>query len=291
MRRLHHLTLGLVIAWRIHDAGAQQSTQLHFFPVDIKYRASVNGERFSCGRSYSFGSQNVAATPSDLRLYVHNIVLITDKIVGYPLALEPDSLWQTGDVALLDFENGTGPCSNGTPETRDVVHGSVAIPEGERITGIMFTLGVPEKVNHVDVTKAPAPLALTRMFWAWNTGHKFLRVDMGVQKPEDWIMHLGSMGCGRDLKSAACSVANRPTIRLNDFDPEHDVIDLDIGALFHSATVGDSTGGCMSRLGDKSCAPMFAALGLSADGSTGPAQSVFRVIHAADRSTGSGKMR
>ena len=42
-----------------------------------------------------------------------------------PVTLTQDGLWQVDDVALLDFENATGACANGTEETRDVVEGTV----------------------------------------------------------------------------------------------------------------------------------------------------------------------
>jgi len=44
------------------------------------------------------------------------------------------------DLALLDFEDGTGGCVNGTPDVNDRVAGTV--PEGH-YTGLRFTLGVP----------------------------------------------------------------------------------------------------------------------------------------------------
>jgi hypothetical protein len=66
-------------------------------------------------------------------------------------ALRAEAPWQDRDVALLDFENGSASCTNGTPETRDAV--VVMAPAGT-YNGVVFTLGVPFSRNHEDLAKA-----------------------------------------------------------------------------------------------------------------------------------------
>ena len=77
------------------------------------------------------------------------------------------------DTALLDFENATGGCVNGTPDVNDRVTGTA--PAGH-YTGLRFTLGVPFNKNHTDLTTQPSPLNLTALAWVWNAGRKFARL-------------------------------------------------------------------------------------------------------------------
>jgi hypothetical protein len=42
-----------------------------------------------------------------------------------PLALDQDGVWQYRGVALVDFEDRTGPCSMGTKAVRTAIDGTV----------------------------------------------------------------------------------------------------------------------------------------------------------------------
>ncbi|MEM7592163.1 MAG: MbnP family protein, partial [Cyanobacteria bacterium P01_A01_bin.83] len=90
-----------------------------------------------------------------------------------------DGKWQHQNVALLDFEDGTDSCDNGTPEIRTQVVGT--IPEGD-YESLQFTLGVPPQLNHDDAAIAPSPLNLTSMWWNWQGGYKFLRLDLETEQ-------------------------------------------------------------------------------------------------------------
>ena len=261
--------------------GAQQP-QSPVRPITIRFRGTVDTATFACGRSYAMGSTGLAATPSDFRLYVYGVALVTATGKVVPVALRDDAPWQVHDLALLDFEDGSGPCSNGTPETRDFVIGDAKLDARDHVAGVRFTIGVPAALNHHDITLEKPPLTLSQMFWAWATGHKFLRVEVATTASNAIIMHLGSTGCapsqGTDLVS--CRTPNRPTIQLADFDPERDRVVVDIGALFRNADLDATRGGCMSEPRNAECAPMFGALGLAFGDIHATPQTVFRVEHA-----------
>lgn len=148
--------------------------------VSIQFRAMVGDRPFACGLSYAgLGTTDSTLTPADFRLYVSEVGLVDAEGTVTPLQLDQDGKWQYQNVALLDFEDGSGACANGTPETRTQVTGS--IPAGD-YTGITFTLGVPFSLNHNDVTLAPSPLNLTSMWWNWQGGYKFVRIDLEHQR-------------------------------------------------------------------------------------------------------------
>ncbi|PSN19865.1 metallo-mystery pair system four-Cys motif protein [filamentous cyanobacterium CCP5] len=150
---------------------AQSSPQT----VSIQFAAKVGERPFSCSESYLLGTANTQVMPTDFRLYVSEVALIDADGNAVPLELEQDGQWQYQNVALLDFEDRTGACANGTVETRNQVVGTV--PAGG-YQGLRFTLGVPFDLNHEDATLAPSPLNLTSLWWNWRGGYKFLRVDL-----------------------------------------------------------------------------------------------------------------
>ncbi|MCC0179392.1 metallo-mystery pair system four-Cys motif protein [Waterburya agarophytonicola K14] len=162
---------------------AQSNTQ----EVAINFEAWVGEDRFACGESYdNIGTAESTITPTDFRLYISNVALIDEDNNAVPLELEQDGKWQYENTALLDFEDGTDGCDNGTTETNSTIVGT--IPEGD-YQSLQFTLGVPKNLNHDDAAIAPSPLNLTSMWWNWQGGYKFLRVDL---ETDDAIANVSS---------------------------------------------------------------------------------------------------
>jgi uncharacterized repeat protein (TIGR04052 family) len=254
--------------------------------VAIRFRPMVGSEPFACGRSYSgIGKSNATLTPSDFGLYISNVRLVTAAGKEVPVALDQDGVFQNGDLTLLDFEDGTGPCSNGNAPVHTEITGTV--PEG-KYTGVRFTIGVPFERNHLELTTQPSPLSITRMFWAWNSGHKFARFDAKSSAGKNWVLHLGSTGCtptgSASTVPTSCAQGNRVEIALEKFDVDSDVVIADAAAvLAGNGSTPDQSEVCMSGLKSVACAPMFAALGLSFNGSTAGSQSFLRVQGAGTR--------
>jgi hypothetical protein len=144
--------------------------------VEIRFGARVGEAEFRCGQSYAgIGTTNARITPTDFRFYVSDVELIDAAGRAVKLQLAQDGVWQFRDLALLDFEDGSGPCRGGTTGLNARVVGKA--PPGD-YRGISFTLGVPFALNHGDPTVAPSPLNLTAMFWSWQVGYKFVKVDI-----------------------------------------------------------------------------------------------------------------
>lgn len=270
--------------------------------VEIKFAGRVGGETFSCGKSYDgIGSTASRVTPSDFRFYVSKIEFIDAAGNATPVVLDQDDRWQYRDVALLDFEDRTGPCLTGTEETNDTVRGT--IPAG-KYRGLRFQLGVPFDLNHADATIAPSPLNLTSLFWNWQAGHKFLRIDLASGgRPQairagdvprfgdregsnrlGFAIHLGSTMCaaasGLD-KPTACANPNRPTVEFTEFDASKNVIVADLKALLDGVNVDvnqpETPAGCMSTPNDGDCNPLMNNLGLPFGGVASKGQKFFRV--------------
>ena len=267
-------------------------------PVEIKFAAEINGQAFRCGQQYAgVGTTGSTLTPSDLRFFVSEVHLLRADGTAVPVALAQDQVWQQGSLALLDFENGTGACQNGTMPTNTSVRGTA--PAGQ-YTGLRFTLGVPFEKNHGDPTVATSPLNLTAMFWNWQGGYKFVKFDAassgqgqttaapdarGGGNASGFSVHLGSTQCASESRTqppSACRNPNRPVVTFQDFNPTRHTVVLDMGRVLAGANVDVNTPntspGCMSFPNDPECPTVMAAFGLPYMEAAAPAQqSAFSV--------------
>ncbi|XDD49114.1 MbnP family copper-binding protein [Leptospira sp. WS92.C1] len=219
----------------------------------------------------------------DFRLYVHGITLIRTDDTEIPLSLNQDGRFQSGNIALLDFEDGTGKCQ-GTPETNSFV--SASIPFGN-YKGIKFIVGVPEAQNHLDADSQTSPLNVTGMYWSWTSGYKFLKLDFETAETgaAGTSVHIGSGDCTGTGSSSTCVRANRIPVTLTPtggFDPSTQEIKINIQALLQGINLGADPNGAMCMSGGMmatGCPIIFPNIGLSF--TTGnpitPAQSVFTI--------------
>ncbi|MCG9893042.1 MAG: metallo-mystery pair system four-Cys motif protein [Thermosynechococcaceae cyanobacterium MS004] len=274
-----------------HPKLSSTSTQ----PLILKFAAKVGSQPFACGTTYSLGKPATQVTPNDFRFYVSEVALLDAKGKATPVTLEQDGKWQYQSVALLDFENKTGACANGTTEMRDRIIGTV--PKGS-YTGLKFTLGVPFELNHGDATLAPSPLNLTGLWWNWQLGYKFVRLDL--QKPAThssrhssqghspqghspkshqptgahgqsggFLIHLGSTGCAAQPPAqtpTVCKNPNKAVVTLPRFNAAQNIIVADLAQLVSKADLSQNqpktAPGCMSDPEDRDCQSIFAHLGL-----------------------------
>lgn len=212
---------------------------------------------------------------TDLRFYVADVQLITVEGELVDVQLEADGRWQQAQLALIDLENGSDACTNGTAEMNTNLRG--AIPQAE-YRGLQFTVGVPFEDNHGDPLQAQPPLGDTAMHWHWRGGYKFLRA--GVRTADDgfWI-HLGSTGCEGTVRNiTGCRSPNRVSVRLDEFNVAADTVVIDLGAFFAQGDLEDHVANdCSSGPAEEHCNAAFGALGLEhATGNRREEQRVFR---------------
>ncbi|WP_438001132.1 MbnP family protein [Sorangium sp. So ce185] len=107
----------------------------------LSFAAKVGDEPFSCTTTFDgVGTTRSAVKPLDVRMYVYDVRLVRDDGSEEPLSLEQDGSRQRDKVAFLDFEDGTGTCETGSPETRTEIVGTA--PAGD-YAGVRFNLGLP----------------------------------------------------------------------------------------------------------------------------------------------------
>ncbi|MBM4376222.1 MAG: metallo-mystery pair system four-Cys motif protein [Deltaproteobacteria bacterium] len=253
--------------------------------ITLTFAAEVGGQPFACGTSFDgLGASKSKAELLDFRLYVHDVRLLDGKD-EVPVTLEQDGVWQLEKLALLDFEDKKGKCANGTTEKNLTVRGT--IPAGVKYDGVRFKLGVPFELNHSDASTAPSPLNLSGLFWNWQGGRKFLRIDaMAEGAMKAFNLHVGSTGCDGDPASGgvtACTSPNVATIELAGFDAAKNTIVVDYAAMVAAVDFakpdGGGASGCMGGKTDPECAQIFDKLGI--DIATGSpkvgAQTAFKV--------------
>lgn len=240
-------------------------------PVTLNFAAEIGGQPFACDATFAgLGATGAEVRGSDFRLYVSEVALIAADGTRAPVTLT-ESDFQHDGVALLDFEDGTAACVNGTAPLNTALTGTVAERD---YTGLAFTVGVPFGMNHGDPTTAPSPLNLTSMFWNWQGGYKFVRIDMvptdrAADGPKGWFLHLGSTMCKAASKTEApeaCANGNRMEIVLDGFDPATQTVVIDPAVVVAEADLKvnapKTSPGCMSFPGDADCTTVMAKLGL-----------------------------
>ena len=251
-------------------------------PVELRFAARVGRESFACGREYAaLGTTGAPAAATEFMLYVSEVRLLRADGTEVPVSLTDDGMFQRANTALLDFAaGGVGTdCTNATRDTNTVVRGT--IPATGEFTGIRFVLGVPFAQNHQDQASAPAPFNSSRMFWSWNGGYKFVRLDLRAgAKMGPWFVHLGSVACtpggAPSTVPTQCAQPNSPTITLTGFDPLRTPVIADVATLLSLSDLS-RTAGCMSNRASPGCPGVLKSFGVMPDGGALPPQRFFRV--------------
>ena len=159
-------------------------------------------------------------------------------------------------------EDATAMVALGGRTENLVVTGEV---EPNRYVGIEFLLGIPFDRNHGNPLAAAPPLNVPSMFWTWQSGYKFVRLDLG----NDWSFHLGSTGC---VSASAvrppeepCRQPNAARIRLASDAPNTGTIVVDLDALVaHIDTAVEDN--CMEAYAARdACRGLLANLGMDPD--------------------------
>lgn len=246
----------------------------------IPFEAKINGQPFSCASTYTnIGTKASTVKPQDLRFFASEVKLVrTGTAEAVPVTLAATEM-QGGDIALMDFEDKTGGCAEGTTITNTVLTGTA--PAGT-YDGIELTIGLPAALNHGNPDQAPVPLLGSGLSWTWNFGYIFFALGLTPQAetggggpppatPQTFFAHVGSTGCTGNAtagETVSCLNSNRMVVKLSAFDPATSKIVLDLEKLYTTSDLtvnGGGASGCMSAKNDPECPAVFEKLGLSLD--------------------------
>ena len=194
------------------------------------------------------------ASPVTLQFFVSDLRMVEadGSAARVHLAVAPP--YQDEETALVSLAAGDGPVNatiQGTVTAGDYVH-------------MEFLLGIPFARNHGNPLHAEPPLDRPAMFWAWQSGHKFLRLDLG----NAWSFHLGSTGCHSASAvrppQRECRRPNLARIRLPASVATNGQVDVDLDALI-AAVDPMLDASCMGSYDDDdACRRVLDGLGLDA---------------------------
>ncbi len=202
---------------------------------------------------------NCESRRGELRFYISDITMIDSSGAAVRVRLDDRSPWQDEGAALISLAVG---CAESPEPGNRMISGSVA---RGRYAAMEFSLGVPFERNHLNPMRAAPPLNVPSMFWTWQTGYKFLRLDLG----NAWSFHLGSTGCVSDSAMRPprqpCRQPNVTRIRLPAEAVGSGTVLIDLDALLAGIDTTDA-GNCVGAYRERrACRQLLGALGLDAD--------------------------
>jgi uncharacterized repeat protein (TIGR04052 family) len=246
-------------------AGCDRAVQ----DLQVEFVAAVNGRQIACGQSV----QGIEL--SDLRFYVSDIALLAANGESVPASLVANGRWQGNGLALIDLEDGSGDCLNGTPDTNAMLRARVPAAD---YRSLLLTVGVPFSLNHSDPLLAQAPLNDSTMHWHWRSGYKFFRAGL-VTDGDSVSVHLGSAGCeGRVNAISGCRFPNRFRVQLDNWLPGMPV-KVDMTALLSATDLRDGEPvHCTSGPAEEDCAGIFPVFGIDFfSGESAGGQALLRI--------------
>lgn len=236
--------------------------------IPIQFNLNAHDESVSC--KSVINAENGEWKLDQLQFFISEIRLRDNTGKWHTTSLasesesEDNSKSRSSDVALI----GVVCADSGTWQ----VNLETRISK-EDIRGIAFTLGVPFDLNHQNPMSLPAPLNQPDMFWTWQTGHKFLRLEMHSENKE-FVYHLGSTGCvsSSPVRSpkTECKNPNRVVVTLDDFRPSK-TISLDLSKLLKGSEL-ELEISCQSSPDNSQCMPLFKQTGIGSE------QQIFQVL-------------
>lgn len=297
-------TLALVTAAALAACGGGGGDDDNDIPqsVALDFAAYAGSTPVNCSSAVAgLGSGTVTARIKDFRFYVSNVKLLKADGSEVALTLGANDDWNHTSggqgLTLIDLEDATGACVDGTPATHATVRGKV--PAGSYV-GVKMTMGVPFALNHSDYATAVRPLDIQAMAWSWQSGRKFAKIEVtdpdgvaGTWVAKTFNFHLGSTGCTGNPASGetvSCVAPNRMDFHFHEFDPATQKIAVDLRALLAGTDITVNRAGapgCMAGGTDPECLRVFEALAIDwkADGTgtglpidEGLGQTLFRAV-------------
>lgn len=214
--------------------------------------------QFSLGSSLATGCHGLPES-GQLRFYVSNLRMINANGEASTVLLDATPVQSVdAGTALVSWQ---GNCAASASAPADPhISGQAAAGDHEAVE---FDLGVPFGRNHANPLAAPTPLNAPSMFWTWQSGYKFLRLDVGT----DWSFHLGSTGC---VSASAvrpperCARPNVATIRLPAAAAREGAVVVDLDALLAGIDLAAASS-CVDDYAEaEHCRALLSRLGINA---------------------------
>lgn len=131
-------------------------------------------------------------------------------------------------IGLIDFEDSKA--------VSDGYYSYTVKGEPGTYRGIKFAIGVPFDQNHRDVSTQDAPLGPNSgMYWGWNPGYIFYKVEGRVDSmgtPINFLYHTGEDNRRKTVRLASLTGNNQTEFVVNDNDANVYTIKVDYSKFF-----------------------------------------------------------
>ena len=199
-----------------------------------------------------FEVQSALIADYSMWFFVSDLALVDANGYATTVVLD-DNPWQDGTTAMVAL---------GGQRENPVVSGRVVNGHYEAIE---FVLGIPFDRNHGNPLHTQSPFNIPSMFWTWQSGYKFVRLDVG----NEWSFHLGSTGCVSASMvrppGEPCNEPNLARIRLTRDAPEVGTVVVDLDALLENIDTAVEDNCMAAYAGRDACRGLLANLGLDAE--------------------------
>lgn len=230
--------------------------------VSLRTRAAFRTEPANCGQSYeNIGTLNSRVRLVDFKVYVHNVVLISDRGTEHPVDLAVDPPYSDGAVALLDFATDVGTCEGGDGTRTRIIGTADDVP----VSSVRFTLGVPRSLSTSPFDGAEPPLNVESMYLNQTFGRLHGRVAVQADAvPDPFVSIVHTTGC---IAPETCTSENILEVEIEGFtDLDTSEIVFDLAEVLVRNDMNEP--GCRGLPQDPNCRTFFVSWGL---GATGPA--------------------
>lgn len=225
--------------------------------VQLQLQAKFSGVELNCQRIFSHNNQKWSY--QQLQFFLSHIKVKNQLGEWFALPLIETS-HQSNNVALV----GESCDENQQVQNANWQLNFDSTADLSVMTAIKFTLGVPFALNHLNPLTQKSPLNDSSMFWVWQMGHKFLRLEIANEN-DNWLFHLGSTGCKAASAMRApedeCLYPNRISVELPINKKDRGIIAFDLAALLVGLTATDENS-CQSANENPNCQLLFKNLGL-----------------------------
>ena len=252
--------------------------------ITIPFQAKSDTTEINCDADLlQLGITADNAKISSFAYYIHDVKLVTATgTIDFTLDANEFQDSENG-VALLDYQDKNTFCAGDAKPTNKQITGTVSgDAELADVIGIDFKVGIPSEINHRDLSTNVSPYNIQSMFWNWNGGHKFMRLDINPTAKVNVTygdnntsatrnFHLGSTACEGEATTGevvSCANENTVPVSLTGYSAANGQgasVVLDLAKLLAGSDINTDNGvkvGCMSFPNDPECAVMFNALGL-----------------------------
>lgn len=274
MKKFNLLLLTVLIVVVLFEVVEQE----HSSPQEIDFSLSWQQQALGCQSTFIPDNADNAWFIEQLQFFLSDFKVADQDGQWQKVALM-ETAYQTDNVVLLG-EN----CRHSNNTQSSGSNWQVLFADNidfSKVTKLAFTLGVPFADNHLNPLTQVSPLNIPSMFWVWQTGHKFMRLEL-ASSDDKWLFHLGSTGC----KSASVMRAPNEECRYpNKFEFQFAIdtktlvenslpIKLQLAKLLNQLDI-NAKNSCQSEATFLSCQQLFSNLRVEKNT---PENSVFQVL-------------